>query len=241
MPEGLLRGGGSDHAQPGRHWLVLPLSIAAHAGAVIAIVIMPLITDIELPSPHTRVQAYMRAASVPSVEIPAPKGRGSSPAQPVLVQAPSTILESTEPPSPAGSGAADGDPMPGIPTGVVGGIGPIDSLVTGATPVVPPPPPPVQRRPVPVGGIISEPRKTVHVPPEYPRIARDARIEGTVILEAIINEQGQIERLKVLRSAPLLDTAAMEAVRQWRYTPTTLNNVPVPVLMTITVTFSLHD
>jgi periplasmic protein TonB len=241
MPEGLLRGGGADIAQPGRHWLVLPLSIAAHAGAAIAIIILPLVADIELPSPHTRVQAYMRAASVPSVDIPAPKGGASSPAQPVLVHAPATLSESTESPSAAGTGEADGDRFPGIPTGVVGGIGPIDSLVTGEPPVAPTPPPPVQRRLIHVGGIISEPRKLVHVPPEYPRIAREARVEGMVILEAIINERGDIERLKVLRSVALLDGAAMEAVRQWRYTPTTLNNVPVPVLMTITVTFSLRD
>jgi protein TonB len=61
-----------------------------------------------------------------------------------------------------------------------------------------------------------------------------------VILEAIISERGTIEHVRVLRSSPLLDAAAIDAVRGWRYTPTLLNGQPVQVLMTITVHFSLH-
>ena len=66
-------------------------------------------------------------------------------------------------------------------------------------------------------------------------------MQGTVILEAVINEDGAIERMKVLKSIPLLDAAAVAAVKEWRYTPTLLNGVPVSVLMTITVNFSLQD
>jgi protein TonB len=60
-----------------------------------------------------------------------------------------------------------------------------------------------------------------------------------VVIEAILDATGRVESLKVLSSQPLLDNAAVQAVRQWRYTPTELNGVPVPVLMTITVRFSL--
>ena len=77
------------------------------------------------------------------------------------------------------------------------------------------------------------------VTPVYPPIALSAGIEGAVILEAVINERGEIERVKVLRSQPLLDAAAVDAVRRWRYSPTLLSGVPVAVLLTITVNFTL--
>jgi len=66
------------------------------------------------------------------------------------------------------------------------------------------------------------------------------RVEGTVILEAIIDATGVVQNVTVLRSVPMLDRAAIEAVQQWRYTPTRLNGQAVPVIMTVTVTFSLR-
>jgi protein TonB len=65
-------------------------------------------------------------------------------------------------------------------------------------------------------------------------------VEGVVILEATIDAGGQVQAVQLLRSAPLLDQAALEAVRQWRYEPATLNGEPVPVIMTITVRFALR-
>ena len=96
-----------------------------------------------------------------------------------------------------------------------------------------------QAKPVRVGPGIREPKKIVHAAPEYPDVARTARVEGVVILEAVLDISGRVQSIKVLRSTPLLDDAAIRAVRQWRYTPTELNGVPVPVLMTITVQFTL--
>ena len=75
--------------------------------------------------------------------------------------------------------------------------------------------------------------------PRYPVIAQQSKVQGLVILEAVISEDGAVESLRVLRSQPLLDAAALEAVRQWRFTPTLLNGQPVPVVMTVTVNFSL--
>jgi len=77
------------------------------------------------------------------------------------------------------------------------------------------------------------------VTPVYPEFARQSRAQGVVVLEAILDATGKVESVKVLSSHPLLVDAAVRAVRQWRYTPTELNGVPVPVLMTITVRFSL--
>ena len=90
-----------------------------------------------------------------------------------------------------------------------------------------------------VGGAIREPRKLKHVPPAYPDIARQARVQGVVILECTIGSDGRITDVAVLRGIPLLDAAAVEAVRQWVYAPTTVNGVPARVIMTVTVNFKL--
>ena len=79
-----------------------------------------------------------------------------------------------------------------------------------------------------------------YIEPTYPVTARHAGIEGTVILEATIDASGAVQDVRVLRSIPLLDRAAMEAVARWRYTPTRLNGVAVPILLTVTVTFTLR-
>ena len=88
-----------------------------------------------------------------------------------------------------------------------------------------------------VGGKIKPPIKMNDVAPVYPEIARNARVTGVVILEATIGTDGKVIDAKVLRSVPLLDQAALDAVRQWEYAPTLLNGVPVPVVMTVTINF----
>jgi protein TonB len=104
----------------------------------------------------------------------------------------------------------------------------------------PPPPPPPPPAPVRVGGAIRPPTKVKDVRPVYPAIAQSARVQGVVIIEATIGPTGTVQDAKVLRSIPLLDAAALDAVRQWQFTPTTLNGVPVPVIMTVTVNFTLQ-
>jgi len=75
--------------------------------------------------------------------------------------------------------------------------------------------------------------------PAYPALARSARIQGTVVLQAMISKQGAIENLRLLSGHPMLAPAAIEAVRQWRYRPYILNGEPVEVDTQITVNFSL--
>ncbi len=91
-----------------------------------------------------------------------------------------------------------------------------------------------------VGGAIKEPKKTRDVKPIYPPVAQAAKISGLVILEATISKEGDVENVKILRGIPMLNQAATDAVRQWKYTPSTLNGVPVDVIMTVTVNFQLH-
>jgi len=95
--------------------------------------------------------------------------------------------------------------------------------------------------PLRVGGDIKEPKKTRDVKPVYPADAQAARVQGVVIIEAVIDREGNVADAKVLRSIAMLDQAAVDAVRQWQFAPTLLNGVPVPIIMTVTVNFTLGD
>ena len=113
--------------------------------------------------------------------------------------------------------------------------------VVGGLPEAPPPPPAAaagagaRRR---QHQAADQDRATCN--PVYPQIAQSARVQGIVIIEATIGPNGKVQNARVLRSIPLLDQAALDAVRQWEYTPTLLNGVPVPVIMTVTVNFTLQ-
>ena len=102
------------------------------------------------------------------------------------------------------------------------------------------PPEPVKPKgPLRVGGSVMAARILHQVKPIYPPLARNARISGTVKLTATISKDGTIQNLQLLSGHPLLVNAALEAVRQWRYQPTLLNNEPVEVLTQIDVNFLL--
>jgi protein TonB len=94
------------------------------------------------------------------------------------------------------------------------------------------------RPPLRVGGHIKAPTKIKDVKPVYPAVAQAARVAGEVTVEATIGPDGKVVDAKVVRSVPLLDQAALDAVRQWEYTPTLLNGVPVPVVMTVKINFT---
>jgi TonB family protein len=93
--------------------------------------------------------------------------------------------------------------------------------------------------PVRVGGNIPPPQKIKHVPPVYPDEALRSGVQGVVILEALIDPTGKVSEARVMRSIPMLDQAAIDAVRQWEFTPTLLNGGPVAVIMTVTVNFTI--
>jgi protein TonB len=92
-----------------------------------------------------------------------------------------------------------------------------------------------------VGGGIKTPKKIRDVRPVYPPLAQAAQVSGVVIIEARIGPDGVVEDTRVLRSIPLLDQAAIDAVMQWQFTPTLLNGRAVPVVMTVTVNFTLQQ
>jgi TonB family protein len=90
-----------------------------------------------------------------------------------------------------------------------------------------------------VGGPIEEPRRIVADPPVYPSQARQARVQGNVVVEAVVDVDGHVVDVRVKQGIPMLDAAAIAAVKQWVYTPTLLDGMPVPIILDVTVTFRL--
>ena len=130
----------------------------------------------------------------------------------------------------------------GVPGGVAGGsMGGVLGGVIGGMGAAPPPPRPHQTGPLRVGGNVQAARIVNRVQPVYPPLARQTRISGTVRLHAIIGKDGAITSLEVMSGHPLLQQAALDAVRQWRYQPTLLNGEPVDADTTIDVIFSLNQ
>lgn len=219
----------------------VPISIALHLVAVLLFLIIPLTANMILPDPAEHLPDYMRVAPMP----PPPAVRLRSSAPPTMrpavnpdaapTWAPASIPAETAPPGPLGIVPDIG----GIPAtgGVPDGVG---LLPGGSSVVVQPPDPPRPSRPVRVADLPVSPRKIVDARPVYPEIARAARVEGTIIMEAVLDTNGRVTQLRVLKSVPLLDLAALDAVRQWRYTPSLYGGHAVSVLMTITVRFTLQ-
>ena len=221
------------------------VSLAAHLVVVVALVVAPLFAQVNLPAPSRSIEAFIQAKAYKAVPVPEPPGRPN--ARPTPAAAPAPVAPSSDAaPTEAPTSIAEGDPAPPAPVGVVeggvphSGLGGVTDGLPGTPVVVPPPPPPPapQAGPLRVGGDIRAPRKLHHVAPIYPSVAAQARISGTVILEATISPSGEVVNVTILRSVPLLDAAAVAAVRQWRYDPPRLNGTPVAVLLTVTVRFS---
>jgi periplasmic protein TonB len=215
------------------------LSLVTHAVGLAAIVVVPLLATDVLPTPHQAFDTLLLIEPPPELPVPvasAPRSATGPVTTAIPLEAPPSIAAEPADRPPADLGyIARGAVFTGA-----GGITGDDDRVIGLTPPPSPPVPVAPREPVRVGGTVTAPAKVFDVAPIYPVIARSAGLEGTVILQATIGLDGRVEGLQVLRSAPLLDDAALTAVRQWRYTPTRLNGQPVVVIMTVTVSFRLR-
>ena len=115
-----------------------------------------------------------------------------------------------------------------------------DLLASTKPPELPRLEPPVKRTPVHVGGRVQESKLIYKVNPIYPELARRIHLSGTVVLEAVIDEEGNVSEVKILSGHPFLTEAAVQAVKQWKYSPTVLNGEPVPVMATVTVIFQIR-
>jgi periplasmic protein TonB len=222
-----------------------PLTAALHALGAAAVVVVPLLATEPLPPENERVaNAFFASPSfvVPPPTPPLPPAAPRATAAPRVApaEASAAFTAPVDVPSEIPAEASlDLGLEGGVPGGVEGGVpgGVVGGVVGGLPETAPPPPPRVVR----VGGVVREPRKVKDVPPVYPRVALEARLQGMVILECVISPQGRVENVKVLRGVPTLDEAAVAAVRQWAYTPTLVDGVPTSVVMTVTVNFLLRD
>jgi periplasmic protein TonB len=214
-----------------RKWYTVPLSLFTHSLAVGLVIALPLLAPAVMPSVFAEgdVEWMPTVASPP----PPPPPIGHDPAVPPPVNREAVPTDAPEGISPERPRLEAGFEDAVVGPGVI--IGTPDPGVIAAPPL---PPPPVVK-PVPVGGSVRRPQKTRDVLPVYPAAAQAARIQGIVIIEATLGADGRVINATVLRSVHLLDNAALDAVRQWEFTPTLLNGVPVPVVMTVTVQFVL--
>lgn len=153
------------------------------------------------------------------------------------------IKEEELPPPVSGAVGVVGGVPGGVPGGTPGGV--IGGII-GSVPSAAPPPPPVKEAPKPqtpqrirVGGNVQQAKLIRQPKPVYPPLARQARIQGTVRLTAVIAKDGTIQELQVVNGHPLLVPSALEAVKQWVYQPTLLNGEPVEVVTQIDVNFTL--
>ena len=231
--------GGAGRVQAGG----MPLSLVLHAAGLSGLLALSLLVPEEMPAPPAppiddvvfvrgpRAPEPARPAA-PAARHPRPDRRADSPVLELPTEArplePEAYVPDDEPADgcvgcvlPDGASTGSGGDGRGTRDGT-GGPG------TAGT----------SSEPVRVGGHIQPPRKVRHVDPGYPDLARRAGVAGVVILECVIDRDGLIRKVQVLRGHPLLDEAAVAAVRQWTYRPTLLNGVAVEVVMTVTVRFT---
>ncbi len=214
-----------------RKWYTVPVSLFSHAVVIATIVIVPIVAAPYMPNVLNHDEIEYITTKLPPP--PPPPERRPTELKPVdnrnaaPLTAPDTIT-----PEPAFAPEPFEVASPGL---FVGG----DNLdrVLAPPPIVAPAPSP--QEPLRVGGTIRQPQKVRNVDPVYPQMAILARVEGVVIIEATIGANGRLIDARVLRGHHMLDKPALDAVLQWEFTPTLLNGVPVPVIMTVTVQFKL--
>jgi protein TonB len=214
-----------------RKWYTLPLSIVSHSLIVVVIVALPILAPVVLPLVAEDLDGFVMISVPKPPPLPTLKPASARPAvnpNAAPIEAPSTITKET-----GLEAGFENSVSSMIDGGIVGEF--TDGLVEPPAVSAPPIQPPLR-----VGGAIRSPVKVSDVAPIYPPLAQAARVQGIVILEATIGADGRVVNARVLRSVPLLDQAALDAVRQWVFTPTLLNGAPVPVVMTVTVQFTLR-
>jgi protein TonB len=218
---------------------VVVASITVHVLVVIAVLVATAIAPDILPTPREAL-AFYEPARLIDIKLPSPppppRRAAAPPDMPTVspdaapVVAPSSITPESWTPV-----------LDRSDNGVVNGV--VDSVGTDIVGVPDAPPPPVVTAPPPPvrwHSGIKAPDKVVNVAPAYPELAQRVRLEGLVILEAVIDVSGNVTSTRVLRGHPLLDQAAVDAVQQWKFKPATLNGEVIPVVMTVTVHFKLQ-
>ena len=156
---------------------------------------------------------------------------------PVAIPQKVVILKEEMPTPDIGAGVAGGVPG-GVPGGQMGGV--IGGIISGTASTFIPAPIAAPRVPIRVGGHIKAPRLLVQTTPKYPTLAMQTHLEGEVLIDAVIDVHGDVIETKAISGHPLLIPAALAAVAQWKYEPTYLNDVAIPVQLAVRVNFQLQ-
>ena len=233
-----------------------PLEWAAATGVhiviIAALIIIPLYTTGTIQLPNYDDTPLLAPPATPP---PPPPAAGRAVAPHITSKRPNltyTLRKVTAPTSVPKTISLDnsaaepdlGGVVGGVPGGVPGGQlgGSLGGIAGGTGTSVPPPPPrAAARRIVRVGSTLKAPRQTYSVQPDYPVLAKQEHIWGTVVVDAVIDEHGNVVQAHVVKGHPLLITAALNAVLQWKYEPTLLNGTPVAVEMEVNVNFKLGN
>jgi protein TonB len=229
----------------------LPIAYILEVIIVGVLVLIPLIYTQALP----KAQLMTFLAAPPPPPPPPPPPAAVAPAPRVVrhinvedvMRAPTVIPRTIaqvkdEPEPPPTSVGVVGGVVGGVPGGSFGGV--LGGVIGGALSSAPPPPPPPKPQApkrIRVGGQVESAKVVFGPHPEYPPLAKMARIQGTVRLDAVISKDGTIQDLKVISGHPLLVRAALDAVQRWRYQPTLLNGDAVEVATEIDVNFTLAE
>lgn len=231
------------------NWRGTAISVVVHGALLAGIIAAGAWAHKNPPPEKGRIDAFVVASSAPSPPPPPPPAPSSSaqnitprttPQQRREFVAPTDVPQQV--PQPEATSGANDDPVEGgVPGGVEGGVqGGVLGGVIGGTPggeiggtVAP-------EMPMRVAGDVQAPVLVRRVEPSYPEIARRSRTRGVVVIEAIIDREGNVTDARILRGLPMgLDHEALEAVHQWKFKPALLNGRPVPVVFTLTVNFQL--
>jgi protein TonB len=225
-----------------RSWTTLT-SFGVQALVISLLLLLPVLKTVGLPEART-VSTPISLGRVSSEPAPSQRTAGPSVVQtnilPLRLMQPSQIppvirMGAEEPAAPTTGGPGGGIDGMGLPPGT--GDGSITSLLGGIRPVLPTPPPTIARA-IRTSSML-EGNLIRRVEPVYPPLARSARIQGSVVLVALISKAGTIDNLHALSGPPMLVPAAVNAVSQWRYRPYILNSEPIEVETQITVNFTL--
>jgi periplasmic protein TonB len=224
------------------------ISISAHALVLGAVLVFPLFAPVPTPSLIAPGLAWAPERVVQPVDInlPAPaRNRTESPASASSQRADTPPIRDAAPLE-AQTGISQETGREAISDGTRERVSALEhggTSVDGLGVTENPPPAPTALAPQPPQRLhqgIQAPRKVVDVAPRYPALARESHVEGIVILDVIIDETGKVTSTRVLRSVALLDQAAIDAVRLWKFTPARLNGEAIPIVMTVTVAFRLQ-
>jgi protein TonB len=231
----------------GKRSATFSVSLIVHGALLAAVVLVPLLMPDLLPATNGNLRAFF----VQPADVAPPPPPPPPPAQVARVVPKAPVAQSTEPPRFVAPVEVPTEIVPdapgldigvegGVPGGVEGGVpGGVVGGVVGGLPAVPAPS--LAERAVRVGGVVKAPKLVHRVQPEYPGLAVQARLQAMIILEALVNVDGRVHEVKVLRGAALFDEAAIAAVKQWRYQPLLLNGVPTPFILTVTLNFNLQQ